>query len=357
MRPTLFCTYFFILLVLSVFSCSNASQKSRKPIAKISVLPGRKTIFTDDSIRFTVNIKLRNGVLEKSELFLNNTLLETSKETDFSYTVAAFKEVGKYQLKVVSTKTDGVEGVNFYTFEVLSDLEPESYTYEIVKEYPHNTDHFTQGLEIKDGVFYEGTGENGKSGLFQFDLHSGKILRSAKLEDQHFGEGITILNDKIYQLTYRSQKGFIYDLHSFARIDSFSYKTPEGWGLTNDGEFLLKTDGSEFVEFINPANMQVEKRIAVYDNKGPVRFLNELEYDKGYLYANVYTTNFIVKIDLKTGKVVSRINLDGLLSTVYNPDKPVDVLNGIAIDRENGKIYVTGKLWPKIFEIRLVKTA
>ena len=345
-----------LLLFFSASACNNPPKKSRKPVSQISILPKKKNLYTGDSIRFDIQIRLKEGSLDNAKLYLDNELVKTSDELNFSHPAGTLNSPGKHQLKVVATKTDGVEGVNFLTYEVLSDIEPEILNYEIVNTYPHNTEHFTQGFEIHQGNFYEGTGEYEKSGIYQFDLQTGQILKSAKLEDKYFGEGITILNNKLYQLTYKEKTGFIYELNTFARIDSFSYDTPEGWGLTNDGKYLIKTDGSEFLHFIHPETMQLEKKLPVYDNKGPVKYLNELEYYDGYIYANIWTTNYAVKIDAETGKVIAKINFEGLLSFMYNPDNRIDVLNGIAIDRRNGKMYVTGKLWPKLFEVKLVKT-
>ena len=346
MRIKFFSILFTSLLFFSAFSCVNSPKRSRKPVAGISIIPEKKNIYLGDSIRIRITVKVKDGELEKSDLFLDNELIKTSDNPDFECTV---------KVKIVATRTDGEEGVNFKSFEVLSDIQPQQMTYEIIKTYPHNNEHFTQGLEIQKGVLYESTGENGKSAVYKVDLATGKVLQSVKLEDQYFGEGITILNNKIYQLTYKSQKGFIYDLNTFARIDSFTYQTPQGWGLTNDNQYLIKTDGSEFLHFIDPSDMRVVKKIPVYDHQGPVQYLNELEYYEDYVYANIWTTNYVVKIDPETGKVVSKINFEGLLPVMYNPDKPVDVLNGIAINRDNGKTYVTGKLWPSLFEVRLIK--
>ncbi|MGE4587615.1 MAG: glutaminyl-peptide cyclotransferase [Mangrovibacterium sp.] len=283
---------------------------------------------------------------------MDNQLVQTSTEKEFFHVTKGNKHPGKHQLKAVSVKKDGVEGIYYQSFELLSDIQPENLSYEIVNTYPHHTGHFTQGLEIHNGFIYESTGENGKSGIYKMELSTGKILQSAQLENKYFGEGISILNGKIYQLTYKAQKGFVYDLNSFALIDSFTYQTPQGWGLTNNGTCLIKTDGTEYLHFLDPNTMQVIRKIQVYDDQGPVQYLNELEYYNGCLYANVWTSNYVVKIDPENGKVLSKINLDGLLPLMYNPNNPVDVLNGIAINKENGKMYVTGKLWPSLFEVK-----
>lgn len=343
------------LILLATISCSNGSKKSRKPVAQISVESAKKKLVSGDSIRVNIEVKVKDGQLSKAELYFDNELVKTSPDAAFSYTIPALTQLGKHQLKVVATKTDGVEGVAFKTIEVASDLVPELFGYEIVQTYPHNTDHFTQGLEVHNNQFYESTGQNGQSGIYRFDLKTGNVLQSFKLEDQYFGEGITIVGNKIYQLTYKAQKGFVYDLETFARVDSFKYDTPEGWGLAHDGQYLIKTDGTEFLDFLDLNTFQVVKRVPVYDNNGPVVYLNELEYYEGYLYSNIWQTNYAVKIDPATGKIVAKIDFSGLISMMYNPEKPIDVLNGIAFNKSNGKMYVTGKLWPSLFEVKLVK--
>ena len=349
MEKKLFALVIVIFIISCGFSCSDSSGKSRRPVTKISIEPKLKFYKVNDSIRVSCSVKIKNGKLKESSLYYGDSLILKTSEAEFGSSVK-LTSVGKQQIKVVALKTDDVKGENYFVIEVFSDIVPKQYGYEIINEYPHNTEHFTQGFEIHNGKFYESTGENGRSAIYQFNLKTGKILQTAKLEDKYFGEGITILNDKIYQITYHAQKGFVYDLENFARIDSFTYRTKEGWGLANDGKYLIKTDGTQFIEYINPDNMQVVKIISVYDNVGPILLLNEIEYYNGYIYANVYTTNYIVKIDSSTGKVVEKINLGGLLKTQI---EQTDVLNGIAIDKDNGKMYVTGKLWPKIFEIKI----
>ncbi|MGD9557997.1 MAG: glutaminyl-peptide cyclotransferase [Mangrovibacterium sp.] len=347
--------HFITLLCMGALSCSNSSGRSRKPVAKITISSARKNIYAGDTITVHISVKIKDGELKKSDLYLDNELIKTSSENEFEVSLDGYQRLGKHQLKVVPVKTDGVEGVNFRSFSVLSDIKPEELTYQMVKTYPHSITHFTQGLEIHDGYLYEGTGENGKSGIFKIELSTGKILKSFKLEDKYFGEGITILGDKIYQLTYKAQKCFVYDLNTFVRVDSFSYQTPQGWGLTNDGKHLIKTDSSEIIHFIDPATREVVRKMPVCDDQGPVQNLNELEYHDGYIFANVWTTNMILKIDAKTGKVVSKINFEGLLPVTYDPQKPIDVMNGIAIDKNTGKMYVTGKLWPRLFEVKLIR--
>lgn len=354
MRLKVFVLVSVCLLVITGISCSNTSQKSRTPVSKIEILPQRQKLALGDTVQLAIKVNSKNGELAKAELYFDDNLLTTSENEAFNYPALALNSLGKHQLKVIATKKDGVEGTSYQTLEVVSNLTPELYTYEIIHTYPHNTDHFTQGLEVHQNKFYESTGQNGSSGIYLFDLKTGNALKTFDMEKKYFGEGITIVNDKIYQLTYKAQKGFVYDLNTFARIDSFTYSTAEGWGLTHDGEFLIKTDGSEFLDFMNPNTYEVLRRQAVYDNNGPVRNLNELEYYEGYVYANIWQTNFAVKIDPKSGRIIAKIDFSGLMSVMYNPDKPIDVLNGIAFNKADGKMYVTGKLWPSLFEVRLV---
>jgi len=346
--------FFLSILFIELSSCSNITKADRQPVAKIALKGTYPKMYTDVPFTIFINVKIKGGKLDSTQLFLDDELVQTSKNEEFNFHVKAFSLPGKHVVKVLMTKKGGTKGENHLYFDVLSDVKPENLTYQVINTYPHSTDHFTQGLEIHEGNFYESTGLNGKSGIFRFDITTGKILQSKMMNKKYFGEGITIFDNKIYQLTYKAKKGFIYDLKTFAVKDSFLYEPKEGWGLTHNEQYIIKSDSSEFLRFLNPKTLNIEKEVAVYDQNGPVKLLNELEYYKGYIYANIWTTNIIVKIDPNTGKVLSKINLSGILSTMYNSEKEVDVLNGIAINPENGKIYVTGKLWPEIFEIKLI---
>lgn len=226
------------------------------------------------------------------------------------------------------------------------------HDYVIVKTYPHDNFAFTQGLVFSDGVLYEGTGLWGQSSLRKVTLESGKVLQYQPLAKEYFGEGITVFGDQIMQLTWQSKVGFIYDKHTFELLDTFTYPT-EGWGLTHDGERLIMSDGSATLYFRHLETFAEIGRIDVYDENGPVYKLNELEYIKGEIYANIWHTDRIARIDPTTGRVTSWIDLAGLLEPgeVTNSEA---VLNGIAYDGENDRLFVTGKLWPKLFEIKPV---
>lgn len=354
MNFRLFASFIVLAIFTSSFSCSNNSNRSRKPTVRISIESVHKKIIYGDNINIGISVKLKDGALKETKIFVDSVLITSSKDAEFSYTLKKFETLGKHTLKSVAVKTDGVEGINFETFEVLSDIVPEKYGYKLVQSYPHNETFFTEGLEIHDGFLYESTGENGKSGLYKTNLKTGKTVQSVKLDNKYFGEGITIFNNRIYQLTYKTKIGFVYELENMALADSFHFESAEGWGMTHDEHNLIMSDGTNILTYINPTTYKTIKKLQIYDNKNPLFNINELEYSDGYIYANVWTTNLIVKIDPETGKVLSKIDLDGIL-TMSNPDKQVDVLNGIAIDQVTKKMYVTGKLYSKLFEIKPFK--
>lgn len=228
------------------------------------------------------------------------------------------------------------------------------YNYQVINTYPHDPSAFTQGLVFENGVLYEGTGLLGYSTLRKVELETGDILQIRELPPHFFGEGVTIYGNKIIQLTWRSNVGFVYDKDSFELLHEFNYPF-EGWGITDDGERLIISDGTSTLHFFDPETFENIGRIEVYDNDGPVTGLNELEYVQGEIYANIWQTDHIVRIAPQTGQVIGLIELKGLLS-VEDRSEPVDVLNGIAYDAENDRLFVTGKLWPKLFEIRLTST-
>lgn len=230
--------------------------------------------------------------------------------------------------------------------------QPARYTYRVINTYPHDADAFTQGLVYYDGVFYEGTGRWGESTLREVAVETGAVRQSHALEPQYFGEGITLLNDKIYQLTWQEQTGFVYDRSTFQTLQTFNYPT-EGWGITHDGQRLIVSDGTSTIYFWDPATLQEIGRITVRDHEGPLNRLNELEYVNGEIWANIWLTDLIARISPDTGAVLGYVDLAGLLDTSALT-QPVDVLNGIAYDPEADRLFLTGKLWPMMFEIEVV---
>jgi len=231
-----------------------------------------------------------------------------------------------------------------------------TYGYQLVRSYPHDRGAFTQGLIFRDGVFYEGTGLNGRSGIRRVKLESGEVLQMKPLAQEYFGEGITDWNGQIVQLTWQSQVGFVYDMKTFEQTKRWSY-TGEGWGLTHDDSRLIMSDGSAQLRFLDPATLKETGRITVRDASGPVERLNELEYVNGEIFANIWLTDRIARISPKDGRVTGWIDLAGLLTPAERAavDAAGGVLNGIAYDAKGDRLFVTGKLWPRVFEIRLVK--
>lgn len=227
------------------------------------------------------------------------------------------------------------------------------YTFRILNSYTHDRDAFTQGLVFENGTLYEGTGLYGKSSLRRVDLETGDVLQVHPLPAEYFGEGITIFEDAIIQLTWQSKKGFIYDKNSFEVLRDFKYET-EGWGITSDGKHLIMSDGTSTLYILDPETLKNVGYIQVHDNGRPVNNLNELEYINGQIYANVWHTDSIAMIDPYNGRVTGWVDLSGILPLQLNSPS-ADVLNGIAYDVKNGRLFVTGKLWPQLFEIELVR--
>ena len=227
------------------------------------------------------------------------------------------------------------------------------YGYKIVKVYPHDPAAFTQGLEFRDGFLYEGTGLYGRSTLRKEDLQTGKILQQIALPPRYFGEGITVLGQRIFQLTWKAHTGFEYDGNTFQRLKEFGYPG-EGWGLANDGREIYMSDGTPQIRCLDAAGFRELRRITVHDGDDGIENLNELEWVRGELYANVWGTNRIARISPSDGAVTGWIDLPGLL-TQQELEAGADVLNGIAYDAVADRLFVTGKLWPKLFQIRLIR--
>ena len=222
--------------------------------------------------------------------------------------------------------------------------------YEVVRIYPHDPQAFTQGLVFAHGVLYEGTGQNGRSTLRQVRLETGEVLKLQKIDDQYFGEGIALVGNTIVQLTWQSGVGFVYNRETFERIKTFTY-TGEGWGLAYDGKRLIMSDGSPTLRLLDPVTLKQTGRLTVREGAQPIEDLNELEIVKGEILANVWGSDRIARISPATGQVTGWIDLSGLLDP---RDKPgTDVLNGIAYDAAGDRLFVTGKNWPKLFEIRI----
>jgi glutamine cyclotransferase len=227
------------------------------------------------------------------------------------------------------------------------------YTVEIINTYPHDTNSFTEGLLFNDGFLYEGTGVNGNSKLLKIDLQTGDALQSYSLPANYFGEGITIIDDKVIELTWQQHIGFVYEKNTFKLLGNFTYST-EGWGLTTDGQRLIMSDGTANLYFLDPATFNVTGSVQVHDFSGPVTQLNELEYVKGDIYANIFEQKQIAIINPATGLVKGWIDLSSLHDPSESVNRNNNVLNGIAYDAGGDRLFVTGKCWTQLFEVKLV---
>lgn len=363
--------FYYILFACIFFSCNNKppqeKQKARtavsaekkegpKYVNSVKIVSPEKK----QSFRFNENVDLvlthkDRFPLDSTHLFLNGKLIAKGEK---GQTLLRFqlpdKRAGINSLKVTAFHPESKQSTATVLIEVRPDIPPRSYRYKIVQVYPHDPKAYTQGLVYRDGFMYEGTGQYGESGIRKTDMKDGKIVSALNIDSQLFGEGITIFNDKIYQLTWTSGKGFVYDLKTFTQESTFTYNT-QGWGLTTYGNKLIMSDGSHKIYHIDPASFYILKEVEVYDHKGPVKNLNELEYIDGLLWANVWLEDRIVLIDPESGAVKGELELSGLLSPAERKqlDDSDDVLNGIAWNPEKGTVYLTGKRWPKMFEVRI----
>ena len=233
---------------------------------------------------------------------------------------------------------------------------PPLINYAVVNSFPHDTASFTEGLFVHEGQLFESTGSpdtpnNNGSWFGAIDLKTGKAVKKVQLGSQYFGEGITLLNGRIYQLTWQNHKGFVYDAKTFKKIKEFDYNG-EGWALTTDSTNLIMSDGSSNLRFLDPDSLRVLKILGVSDHNGPVGNLNELEFINGFIYSNIWMTNNIVKIDPASGRVVAKLDFTSLVKEVKNKYPGAAEMNGIAYDSNSKKIYITGKCWPNLYEVR-----
>lgn len=312
----------------------------------------RDNIITVASSQAPIEITVSEKGIASMTASLDGNVLQTWQNPTANVTLDFISEkVGTFGLTLDMTMTDGKTYQDRHSIRILSDIPSKHMQASSVKTYPHSVERFTQGLEFNEGKLFESTGLNGKSGIFEINLENGEEIRKIQLDGTYFGEGITMFNDVIYQLTWKGERCFTYN---FKGQEGFTMRPEEyqylgqGWGLCNDGKELIMSNGSEYITFRNPENFQETHKIQVYNEEGPVTQLNELEYIDGKIYANVYMTNFVVVIDPVTGKVLEQIDCQQLALEGRGSG---DVLNGIAHNPANGKIYMTGKNWPKLFEV------
>lgn len=352
-KRTAFLLLFICCLLVTFISCSSKSNKLKKTFS-LEIQPKKTTYVYGEEVSLAISAKMKKNDIKNIQLFYNNQLIKETTETDFTVDNFKLNSLGNGIFKVIATKTDGTKNSKLQPLKTLSDIEPKKYGYQVVNNYPHLKTSYTEGLEYYNEFLYEGTGENGNSHLYQININSGQPVKTYKLANKYFGEGITILDNKIYQLTYHAQKSFVHRLTDFSVIDSFQFAMKEGWGLTNDGKYLIMSDGSHILTWLDPSDFSIVKTLQVANNKDLMTNLNELEYVDGIIYANIYTTDVIVQIDSETGKVISEINLSGILNLYEKTNERVDYMNGIAFDKINDRLFITGKWWPRLFEIKLV---
>ncbi|WP_165851376.1 glutaminyl-peptide cyclotransferase [Brumimicrobium aurantiacum] len=352
--------YSVLIAVLSVlvFSCTEEDK-----VVTGSLVPARFELpFNNTSVQKGETIEAVISIANPSDLksikvYKSDSIIfegpVSKNKMNFQLKTNNWK-FGTNQLSLETITNNGRKRVDHRIIKLLPDIYPKEYSAEVLTVYPHATTSYTQGLEFDNGQLYEGTGgtgATGKSMVAKVDLNSGKIQEQKLLDEKYFGEGITILNDQLYQLTWQEHTCFVYDKNTLEQQETFTY-TGEGWGLCNDGNQLIMSDGSERIYFRDPKTFGLKRTIEVYTNEGPVKGLNELEYIEGKIYANVYTRNKIVIIDPATGVVTGRIDAS-ILALDYR--KTGEVLNGIAYDKNSKQLFVTGKNWPNLLEIGLVQ--
>lgn len=342
-------SFIYITLVsffLLVTSCSNDYKFT---------LEHKKKVVLNEKIAITLKEK-ENKPAKSIQFFVNGKEIPSTGNT-LSLNTSDYG-VGKHIISALVFFDEKSKKVNS-SFEVFANKKPIVYNYKIINSYPHDKKAFTQGLEYYNGFLYETTGQKGKSSLRKVEIKTGKVLQKIDLDKQYFGEGMTIFNNKIYWLTWQSKKGFVYNLENFELEKEFSYnKSSEGWGLTHNSKELIKSDGSQKIWFLDPETLKEKKSVQVYTIDRAVNELNELELINGKLYANKWQKNAIIIIDPNTGIVEGIANLKGLKKEMEKTQKLVpqeEVLNGIAYDAENNRLFVTGKNWGKLFEIELVE--
>ncbi len=351
----------FIISILLLFACNTETttikEQKNNPIEITQLdneiffeqIGSNKKNVISEIIAF--KIRLKNDDIDSCVIKINDKRFNSySAQPDSILWNTSTEKLGENKIKVTIYKDDKNLQKTFAVV-LCSDIIPKKHGYKVLKSLPHDKYAYTQGLFIHKGLLYEATGLKGESTIRKTKLETGEVLQSYTIPNDIFGEGITLLDDKIFQLSWQDHIAYIYDAKTFAKIGSFQYDT-EGWGLTNDGKQLIMSVGTNVLYFIDAQSYTVAATLEVYDNQNAINYLNELEYIDGVIYANIYLTNNIAKIEAKTGKVLAYINMEGILPTTEQDDN-TDVLNGIAYDFDTKKLYVTGKRWSKLFEIEI----
>lgn len=346
MKPSMI----FLLFIGTLLACN--SQKVQTTISFSSPESGSFVRLGDD-VELRVEVP-EDGKTDSIVYLIDGKVIGKQQDNSSFYFDTNGQSFGR-KLIVARHYGDGTEREATTNIVVVPSSSPQQYAFSVVNTFPHDTKAYTQGLEFQDGYLYESTGLRGQSSLRKVELESGKVVQKVDLPPNLFGEGLTLVDGKIIQLTWQEGIGIVYDKSSFEKEREFTYQaSEEGWGITFDGERLIKSDGSNRLYFLDKDNYQETGYIEVYTDRGPLDQLNELEYIDGKVYANVYMTDKIVIIDPKTGAVEGEINLIGLLPQSHHTPE-TDWLNGIAYDKHGGRLFVTGKNWDTLFEIKLLE--
>lgn len=349
-------TSFLFCLAIGIFIITSCNETVVTSAVSFKYPEQGQSFGLGDEVK--VELDLPKGELITSATYLlDGKTIETKNNAEPLILKTEGLAVG---YKIITAITDNGTKKDTTTINIVlnSGRKPEQLGYKVANIFPHDTSSYTQGLEYHDGRLLESTGLAGQSTLRWVTLQTGKSIQQVSIDKQYFGEGATLVGDRIALLTWKGNMGFVYDAKTLEQIGSFPYQSSrEGWGLCYDGTHLIKSDGTNRLYFLNKDSFNEESVIEVYDNKGAVNSINELEYIDGKIYANIYMTDVIVVIDPKSGIVEKSIDLSGLLAKGYSrksSDINIDVLNGIAWDKQGKRLFVTGKKWPKLFEITLV---
>ena len=337
------------LLLLFLGSCGN-DRTDKKDSFSLEIKNPKKTYTTEDALTISLNNK-KNVATDSIVYFLNDDRIEVATNT----ISLSEKKLGE---KILTAKiySDGEEFEASTKLTILSSIKPKLYTYKILETYPHDINAYTQGLEFENDTLYESTGQYKESSLRKTNYKTGEVYKNVPLAANYFGEGLTVLNNKIYQLTWRENTGFIYNLKTMEQTGTFVYgKSKEGWGLCHDAENnIYKSDGTDRIWTLNSNTLAEKDYIEIFTNTSKISSVNELEWVEGKIYANVYQQGSIAIIDPSNGAVEGVIDLTDLKDKVTQHDK-LDVLNGIAYNGEPNILYITGKNWDKLFKIEIIQ--
>lgn len=341
-----------ITLVLIIASCGEKTNENNS-LFSITINNSKKVYLLDDVLKLTINNK-KNRAIDSVSYSIDTKRISSSDKNITSELPLSEQKLGQRTIEAkIYSEGDVFETKQKIT--ILASKKPILYSYTILESYPHDINAYTQGLEFKGDTLIESTGQYKKSTLRKTNYTTGEVYKKVGIGNQYFGEGLTLLNNKIYQLTWREKTGFIYDANSLTKTGTFIYgKSKEGWGLCNNGNNIFKSDGTQKIWQLNSNTLAEEDFIEIYTNKSKIDSVNELEWVEGKIYANIYQKDAIAIVNPKTGAVEGVINLKGLKDEVTQHGS-LDVLNGIAYKGEENILYITGKNWDKLFKIEVVK--